>query len=324
MELSLISKYRTQLMGIAIIWIMLFHSHIHPTNIILSTIKSMGYGGVDIFMFLSGFGIYYSLFIKKETLKVFYKKRALRVLPYYIPIVLLISIFYYVHDVWDIKQCFYNVTTLGFWFGLGHFKIFDWYVPSLLMLYLFSPLLAKLFRINKNVVTVSLIVFYYLLSFLLLETKLSYLVIFTTRIPLYIAGFWFADYITNHKDAKLSPVGVLIVIISLIIGFSLLVYTLYTPDLWMQNDMTRFPFAIITFPFCMIYAYLFSLAKNYKYPILTFFGTYTLVLFIFHERVMWIFKYYKITHNDYLIFAITIILAVSWQNLVNLIVKKIN
>lgn len=82
MELSQISYHRNSIMGIAILWIMMYHMP-YLNSIAGSLIGSailIGFCGVDIFFFLSSFGIYYS-FQKQQTLKSFYKKRILRILP---------------------------------------------------------------------------------------------------------------------------------------------------------------------------------------------------------------------------------------------------
>ena len=62
MELSLISQYRTALMGIATIMILVCHSAgpISMPSIIGYPISYLNIG-VDIFLFLSGMGMYYSL-----------------------------------------------------------------------------------------------------------------------------------------------------------------------------------------------------------------------------------------------------------------------
>ena len=57
-----LSSERKTIMGFAILWIMFFHSsgdysHFH----VLKTIKEFGNLGVDIFLLLSGIGLYYSV-----------------------------------------------------------------------------------------------------------------------------------------------------------------------------------------------------------------------------------------------------------------------
>lgn len=64
MNLFLLSKYRTQLMGIATVMIIVCHSvgfGCQISNSILKSIIQHCSLGVDIFLFLSGLGCWYSL-----------------------------------------------------------------------------------------------------------------------------------------------------------------------------------------------------------------------------------------------------------------------
>lgn len=64
MNLSLLSTYRTQLMGIATLMIVICHSvgfGCYCPNFLLDTFIRHGSLGVDIFLFLSGLGCWYSL-----------------------------------------------------------------------------------------------------------------------------------------------------------------------------------------------------------------------------------------------------------------------
>ena len=52
---ALFSKYRSELMGFASLWVMLFHAfHLHPDFFPLKAFKSLGYAGVDIFLLCQG------------------------------------------------------------------------------------------------------------------------------------------------------------------------------------------------------------------------------------------------------------------------------
>ncbi|MGN9060685.1 hypothetical protein ACTM96_14400 [Mediterraneibacter faecis] len=56
-----ISEFRTELMSIAILWVLWFHTQMEFDNDLLLLLKNLGYGGVDIFFLVSGLGLYKSL-----------------------------------------------------------------------------------------------------------------------------------------------------------------------------------------------------------------------------------------------------------------------
>ena len=89
---DLLSKYRRVLMGVAILSIILFHyaqdcvqSEAEIGSFIRRYYKYIGSGGVDVFLLLSGFGLYYSMKGSPvRSLKDFYRRRFIRVLiPYF-------------------------------------------------------------------------------------------------------------------------------------------------------------------------------------------------------------------------------------------------
>lgn len=91
--MDLISKYRSELMGIAIIWVILYHlilTQNSPYSFgFLDSILGNGYGGVDIFLYLSGFGLVRSWNKclqqnHSHAINLFYKRRILRLAPTYI------------------------------------------------------------------------------------------------------------------------------------------------------------------------------------------------------------------------------------------------
>ena len=110
MNYSIISKYRGHIMGFATLWIALLHASmwfpIEPIN----WLKLIGQGGVDIFLFLSAFGLYYSY--QKDDNKIhFWKKRFMRVIPIFIPLALLR---WYYND-YSTTDGLLMLTTLSFW-----------------------------------------------------------------------------------------------------------------------------------------------------------------------------------------------------------------
>ena len=61
-EAHLLSRYRSELMGIAMLGVMLFHCfHIRIDQPLLKAVREIGFCGVDIFIVMSGLGRYVSL-----------------------------------------------------------------------------------------------------------------------------------------------------------------------------------------------------------------------------------------------------------------------
>ena len=82
MNLKRVIKYRDVWMGLAILWIVFFHSGIWPASELMTSVKMLGFGGVDIFIFASGIGCFCSLKKNNDSIK-FIKRRIIRIIPTY-------------------------------------------------------------------------------------------------------------------------------------------------------------------------------------------------------------------------------------------------
>ena len=82
MELKRIFKHRNFWVGVAMVWIVFFHSAVMVSWVPLNVFKDLGYAGVDICLFASGIGCYYSLEKDPDILR-FLKRRATRLAPVY-------------------------------------------------------------------------------------------------------------------------------------------------------------------------------------------------------------------------------------------------
>ena len=130
-----LSLYRSELMGWSIVWIMMLHftfTQISP----LGFIAQYGFACVEIFMFVSGLGLWFSL-DKDSRLLPFYRKRLFRIFPTYFAIGIFTSLFVF-HD--GLFTCLLRYTTLGFWTNGPYF---EWYIPSIIFLYLLAPLFKQ-------------------------------------------------------------------------------------------------------------------------------------------------------------------------------------
>lgn len=317
-ELSLLSKYRTPLMGIAMLCVMFFHLPINDSEIpfILRFIRRIGFGGVDFFFFLSGLGIYFSM--EKRSLKDFYQKRLLRILPYYIPVVAIFSLFFEYHNnLISIKDALLKIFLLDFWIqgnGLG------WYIPVAILFYIITPFIMKCLCLNNlkySVLAISVLLSVDLvINYLFHYSPFMYILV---RLSDYILGIQIGYFITKDKRINIAW----LVISFFIGGLTLVLNYLYSyQGGFIAVAFRVIPFFFLSLPMCIFVSYIFSFAKEYKFPLLTFIGTYTLCIYAFHERINEILLFYNIPHPALLGVGLAFILAVLWQNFVSNILRK--
>lgn len=197
---ELIGKFRKELMGAAALCIMVFHvwqsvfENVFILNKAEHFIQRIGFCGVDIFFFLSGFGLYYAL--KKENLITYYWNRLRRIL---IPPALYIAIRCFL-DGWTIK---YGALSLfGFYFYTKNIYTFLWFIPAIITMYVWFPLYNAIFEKARNK-------FYFLADFMIIWLIFSMFVKdimredlfgFTNRIPVFVIGAffgWSKGYVRN-------------------------------------------------------------------------------------------------------------------------------
>ena len=193
-----ISTYRSELMGWAILWIMVLHftfTQIKP----LGFLAQYGFAGVEIFMFVSGFGLYFSL-DKDSNLLRFYKRRLLRIFPTYYILGIFASFLLYNDSV---VTYLFRYTTIGFWTG-GVYG--EWYIPSIVLLYLLAPLFKtlyhrKLFIIIISVCCICLLASYYIIvNEYITKGEPHFFLLY--RIPAFIFGMACAYWIKNCISEK--------------------------------------------------------------------------------------------------------------------------
>ena len=193
-----ISTYRSELMGWAIVWIMMLHftfTQIKP----LGFLAQYGFAGVDIFMLVSGFGLFFSL-EKNSHIIQFYKKRFLRIFPTYYILGIFASILLY-HD--NPIAYLFRYTTIGFWTG-GIYG--DWYIPSIVFLYILTPFIKKLYDRNLFAIIISICSLCLIASYILVadnyipKSDPHFFLLY--RIPSFLFGMTCAYWIKNGVSNK--------------------------------------------------------------------------------------------------------------------------
>ena len=223
---KLILHYRNAIMGIATIWIFVFHVWIPVFNEpagsislvfhnIEEYIRTVGYCGVDIFLLLSGMGLTYS--IKNGTLLSFYSRRIKRVfLPYLATAFVCLLV-----RRWTLWEFFTNFTGVTFYTKYIH--IFCWFFPAIFTLYIAFPLYYKFFSKAKSklIFTGFSIAVWFFLSIILQDYMRADLYEFTNRIPVFLIGIYFGEVSQSKKVIAFTKKHYLCLIVAFISGLFL-------------------------------------------------------------------------------------------------------
>lgn len=289
LSLMLLSDYRSQIMGLAAVFIILCHStlkfHGFASDFYRIYINQLMQCGVDIFLLVSGLGCYFS-FAKNPSIKLFYKKRLFRI---FVPFVFFLlfdcaisCLFQHVY-FWDYV---WQHSIISF-FVSGCLKI--WFIAAILVLYLVFPIIYRM--INWKTTSV-LIVAGVITAIVLLPFWKSFpsplpviREIFFTRIPVFLVGVWVGKKLFKRIPLRINgAVAGAILIVSIIL---LSVNAFFNSfDTWTYSRILFLPLSCM---FCLVISNFFKRINLEKKPInkiMCFFGMLSLELYLVFEQVL--------------------------------------
>lgn len=303
-------------MGLSMLSIMLFHqylSSVFPFNFF----HNFGYWGVDVFLFLSGAGLVCSL--KKNSIRIFYSRRFLRIIPSCVFcgtirffLILLLGSFSLILK----ERLNYSAWTLA--------SLDLWFIHTILILYAITPILY--ISLNKwPLLTFSCIVILFFFNGMFIKP---------------VVGFeW------------LSPIGVFSWTVERLLVFSVGMYTSINKD---KISISFFhPVLFLLMAICLVFmdksgksfrciqaCIYFALAMGMpallylfvcilkKMPssllrLLIFMGTYSLELYLVHEFLFWTLKNAFINGNPWILLPLGFMLSFLFAYLCKLCISKL-
>ena len=202
---SSFSDHRTEMMGLAAIWVVLMHvvSELFPSVHIpvLGAIMERGNLGVEIFLALSGYGLFYSL-DKNHDVKCFYKRRISRIIG---PWLVLGLVYWLVSgmltDSIGVWWFFNNYLGISFWTD-GTITI--WYLAYIVLLYLLYPLIYKLQKKNAQYILLlsAILVLVNLFLWNYTESFYANTEIALTRTPIFLVGSYIAQFVKYPSPSE--------------------------------------------------------------------------------------------------------------------------
>lgn len=253
--------------------------------------------GVNIFLFLSGYGLTVSSLTKKETTFEFYKKRFLKIcIPLWVVLVLYISMDFL------IKQISYPLTTtaLGFFGVFLTADIFQdlnsplWYVTVILFYYVLFPHMFS--RARPWITAIGFLI----LGQLMIKAQPEFLQhvvelyeLHTIAFPLGIFCAWIAISLRTQRTALLEKyihaIKDVPASIKKILSYSVVVFLVCSIGyLAIYSGVENKPFieqslSIIT----LIFILLLWVIKKYTYQILVLFGVYSYEIYLLHWPILY-------------------------------------
>ena len=198
-ELSNISRFRGELMGAAMLFIMLFHVDLARSDAFFG-LRRMGNIGVDMFLFLSGIGLWFS-WAKNPSVKRFYFRRFVRIYPAW----LIIAALFYLPkfhggSAWSWIDL---IGELGFnWEFWLRDELNFWYIPAIMMLYLFAPPYMELIRRHPiyRWLPVVMVMWCILVQWVTpINHAVGHLEIFWSRVPIFFIGINMGEMVRRKQ-----------------------------------------------------------------------------------------------------------------------------
>ncbi|MBO7047192.1 MAG: acyltransferase [Prevotella sp.] len=309
------SEYRTAIMGLAMLSIMLFHQYF-TTDIPFNAFHYFGYWGVDVFLFLSGMGLERSL--ENNPLPVYYKRRFKRIIPScilcgttkYLTFILLGS------SVAVLK----DGLNLGWW-SLASLDL--WFIPTILILYTISPLLYHLLC-KWPYTTIATIIIVLFINGLTLSPIIGsnwfspqgVLSRTIERLPVFTAGM----LISTRKDWVNEAIPYSMIFLLIALGIKILVKA----GIQLYGD-SAYSFLALAFgmpALIVINIYVLKIMPCNLKRCVIFLGKYSLELYLVHEFIFWSLKIIFINVSPWILLPTGILLSCLAACLCKLIINK--
>lgn len=231
-ELANISRYRSELMGMAMLFIILFHVSL-PRSDWFFGLRRLGNIGVDMFLFLSGVGLWFSWVRRSSSGQPFWGsyrgfmlKRLWRIYPawlimaslYYIPDYLCPGLVGHGGHSTSVVDLIGDIAiNWDFWL---HDELTFWYIPATMMLYLFAPLYMEL--IHRHPVyrwlPVAMITWCILVAYVTpIHNAVGHLEIFWSRVPIFFIGINMGEMVRQKRTV--DGQGIWLVILLFLMSF---------------------------------------------------------------------------------------------------------
>lgn len=177
-------------------------------------LRRCGNVGVDIFLFLSGVGLWFS-WVKTPDVLRFYRRRLLRIVPTWI----VVATVFYLPDYLGARRFSHSIVDLigditinwDFWL---HDELTFWYVPAIMALYLAAPWYMRLIQSRPvyRWLPLLMVIWCVMVQWVLpIHHAVGHIEIFWSRVPIFFIGINFGEMVRTRRQLPSEAVWLLLV-----------------------------------------------------------------------------------------------------------------
>jgi len=312
-------------MGIAIVFIVLFHVSLGRTNPFFG-LRRLGNIGVDIFFFLSGIGLWFA-WIKNPSVGHFLRRRLIRIYPAW----LIIATIFYLSDFFGSRKYSSSVGDLlgdilinkDFWL---HGELTFWYIPATMLLYFVAPFYMMLLRRDRDYCWLAVLMMGWCVAVQWvspIHDAVFHLEILWSRVPIFLIGISVGDLVMRRR--RLHCPAIWLLLATFLLTFALCLYL-------EQARHGRFPLFIermlyipLTVSMCLIVPFLLEKTPSWVLKGLAWVGGLSLETYLIHCQ--FVMKHVETLHLGYwftALLTLVITLPMAWllHKVVEIIVGK--
>ncbi|MBR1545526.1 MAG: acyltransferase [Prevotella sp.] len=318
-SLADLSRYRGELMGAAILFIILFHVEL-PRHDIFFGLRRCGNIGVDMFLFLSGIGLWYS-WTKNPSFKQFYKRRLLRIFPTW----LVVSSLYYIPRFnWQTGSVIDLIgdITINWDFWL-HDELTFWYIPAIMMLYLWAPPYMRLIERHPTYrwLPVLMIVWCICVQWVTpIHQAVGHIEIFWSRVPIFFLGINCGEWV--KRDTQIEKSAFWLILLTFIATASACIYLEQVKHGRFPLFAERMVYIPLTVSLLLLLTDLFRRTPQWLNRGCAFLGTISLEIYLLHHHFVMV--YISPYHLGYwCTVLLTILFAIPLSWLLHQLIKRV-
>lgn len=325
-ELGNTSRFRAEQMGAAMLFVILFHVALDRGDPFYG-LRRCGNVGVDIFLFLSGVGLWFS-WVKTPDVLRFYRRRLLRIVPTWI----VVATAFYLPDYLGARRFSRSLVDLigditinwDFWL---HDELTFWYVPAIMALYLVAPWYMRLVQSRPvyRWLPLLMVIWCVMVQWVLpIHHAVGHIEIFWSRVPIFFIGINFGEMVRTRRHLPGEAVWLLLITFLMTFGTCLYLEQVrhgHFP-LFVER-MLYIPFTVCT---VLVMNRIFRRMPQWVNSSFRFVGALSLEAYLIH--IHFVLVYVQPYHLGYwLTFLVTvaITLPIAWllQRLIGLLTARL-